>query len=163
MNTKIVVVSDTHCRYWEEIDPQIRNELTNADISVHCGDFVGSDVVSKFKSLTNSSVLVHGNSDPVEIRKSIPYIETFTVGSFNFGVIHPAWGGPEFNLQELLKDFVAKPDVILFGHTHEPVDKTIKDVRFINPGQGYKSFMASCTIAKINVDGSKITVKIMYF
>ena len=54
MNTKIVVVSDTHCRYWEEIDPKIRNELTNADISVHCGDFVGTDVVSKFKSLTNA-------------------------------------------------------------------------------------------------------------
>lgn len=163
MKTKIVVISDTHCRSWEEIDSQIRRTLESADIVVHCGDFVGTDVVSKFRSLKNSPVLVHGNSDPVEIRKILPYIETFSVGTFDFGVIHPAWGGPEFDPQELLKDFVKKPNIILFGHTHEPLDKTIENVRYINPGQGYKSFMVPCTIAKITIDNSKISVEIMYF
>ena len=76
------------------------------------------------------------------------------------GITHPAGGGPEFPLQELFKDFNVKPDLILFGHTHEPLQKTIDNTLFVNPGQGYKSFMVNCTLAAITIDGADIKSEI---
>ena len=51
--------------------------------------------------------------------------------------------------------------MILFGHTHEPMNKSIEGVLFVNPGQGYKSFMEDCTMALLEVDKGKIEVKII--
>ena len=42
MATRIVVVSDTHCREWDEVHPDIRKEVAEADIAVlhrQKGDF----------------------------------------------------------------------------------------------------------------------------
>ena len=108
--------------------------------------------------------IVHGNSDPTELREALPYIEVFEVEGVKIGAIHPAWGGPEFPPEELFKDFDDVPDVILFGHTHVPMNRHIKNVLFVNPGQGYSSFMVDCTIAELTVrdgavDSQIITIK----
>ena len=35
MVTRIVIVSDTHCREWDEVHPDIRREVAEADIAIH--------------------------------------------------------------------------------------------------------------------------------
>ena len=41
-------------------------------------------------------------------------------------------GTPEANMREMIAGVEA--DIILFGHTHRPLDRTVDDVRLINPG-----------------------------
>ena len=101
------------------------------------------------------AIIVHGNSDPPELRRELPYVETISVQGARIGVTHPAWGGPEFPLEDLLPDFPDPlPDAILFGHTHEPVNELRDGILYLNPGQGYPSFMVPATIAILTVSES---------
>ena len=160
MPTRIVVVSDTHCRDWEEVHPDIRRLVAEADVAVHCGDYTGMAVVEGMRSSARRAVVVHGNSDPPDLRSAIPYVDVIEVEGWNIGVIHPAWGGPEFPLEELLPDFAERPDVVLFGHTHETVNESRDGVLYLNPGQGYSSFMVPATIAILTIEGRDISAEV---
>ena len=160
MSTTIVVVSDTHCQTWEDVHPEITKAVSEADIAVHCGDFTRMGVVEGMRRGARQAVLVHGNSDPVEIRRVLPYVEVMEVEGVRIGVTHPAWGGPPFALDELLPDFPNHVDVILFGHLHETVKERRNGVLFLNPGQGYSSFMVPATIAVLTVEGGTISAEI---
>ena len=149
---RIAVISDTHVWRWDEVHPDIRKAVSEADIAVHCGDIVRQDVVDGMRAEARRAVIVHGNSDPPDLRASIPYTETIDVEGRKLGVTHPAWGGPEFPLEELLKDFPEPVDAILFGHLHETVNEVRDDVLFLNPGQAYKSFMVPATMALLTVE-----------
>ena len=39
--------------------------------------------------------------------------------------------------------------------------KEIEGVLFVNPGQGYKSFMVDCTMAQLTVNSGNITAEII--
>ena len=160
MTTTIVALSDTHCATWDEVHPGIRSAVAEADIAVHCGDFTRAGVVEGVERDARRSIIVHGNSDPVEIRQTLPYVEVFEIEGVRIGVTHPAWGGPEFNLVELLPDFPDPVDVIIFGHLHETVNECREGVLFVNPGQGYVSFRVPATIAILTVDNGEVSVEI---
>ena len=160
MVTTIAVVSDTHCMEWEEVHPGIRAAISEADIAVHCGDFTKMSVVEGMRREARHAVLVHGNSDPVEVRRALPPFEVFQVDGVRIGATHPAWGGPPFALDELLQDFESPLDVVLFGHLHETCDEMRDDVLFVSPGQGYRSFMVPATIAVVTVEGGMATAEI---
>ena len=159
MATQIVLVSDTHCNTWDEVHPTIRSAVGKADLAVHCGDFTRVDVLDGMRRTAQRTVVVHGNSDLVDIRRSLPYVETFEVEGVRIGATHPAWGGPPFEPDELLGDFPNPVDLILFGHLHEVIDERHENVRFISPGQGYASFMVPATIAVITIDASHVSVE----
>jgi putative phosphoesterase len=161
VSTRIVVVSDTHCHLWTEVHPDIRKAVAEADIAVHCGDFTRMDVAEGFRRSARKAILVHGNSDPPDVRRIFPYVEVIEVESRRIGVTHPAWGGPEFELEELLPDFPEPVDAIIFGHIHETINKTRDGILFLNPGQGYASFMVPATIALLTVDKDKVSSEIV--
>ena len=160
MTVTVVAVSDTHCRRWEEVHPDIRRALADADVAVHCGDFTNQAVVDGMKGVAEKVVVVHGNSDPPEVRRAIPYVEVLEIEGARIGVTHPAWGGPEFELEELLPDFPEPVEAILFGHLHEPVNETRDGLLFVNPGQGYASFMVPATIAVLTVAEGALSAEI---
>ena len=161
MATRIVVVADTHCHTWAEVHPDIKEAVAAADVAVHCGDSVRADVVDGCTAAAKRAVVVHGNSDPPELRSALPAVEVIEVEGRRIGVTHPAWGGPEFPLDELLPDFdgMGRLDAILFGHIHETVDEVRDGVRFINPGQGYESFMVPGSFAVLTVEAAALTVE----
>ncbi len=160
MVTSIAVVSDTHCVEWREVHPEIREMVSEADIAVHCGDFTKMSVVEGMRESARRAVLVHGNSDPVDVRRALPAVDVFEAGGLRVGVTHPAWGGPPFGLGELLEDFTGPVDVVLFGHLHEVRDEVRDGVLFVSPGQGYRSFMVSSTAALVTVEGGSASVDI---
>ena len=161
MATRIVVISDTHLHRWDEVHPDVRAAVREADIAVHCGDIVLQDLVDGMRREAKRAVIVHGNSDPPELRQSLPYTEVIEVGSLRIGVTHPSWGGPEFPLEELLPDFPEPVDAILFGHFHETINEVRDGVLFLNPGQAYKSFMVPCTIARLTIEDGRMTPEIV--
>ncbi len=161
MATRIVVISDTHLYRWDEVHPDVRAAVREADIAVHCGDIVRQDLVDGMRREAKRAVIVHGNSDPPELRQSLPYTEVIEVGSLRIGVTHPAWGGPEFPLEDLLPDFPEPVDAILFGHFHETINEARDGVLFLNPGQAYKSFMVPCTIATLTIEDGRMTPEIV--
>ena len=161
MPTRIVIISDTHLSRWDEVHPDIRQAVREADIAVHCGDIVRQDVVDGMRRDARRAVIVHGNSDPPDLRDSLPYTEVIEVEGLRVGITHPAWGGPEFPLEELLPDFPEPVDAILFGHLHQTVNEVRAGVLFLNPGQAYKSFMVPATIALLTIDQGRMFPEIV--
>ena len=161
MTVKIAIISDTHFSRWDEVHPKIREAVRDADIAVHCGDIVRQDVVDGMSREAKRAVIVHGNSDPPDLRQSLPYTEVVEVEGVRLGVTHPAWGGPEFPLEELLPDFPEPVDAILFGHLHETINETRDGVLFLNPGQAYKSFMVPATMAILTVCEGRMSAEIV--
>ena len=160
MATTIVVVSDTHCLDWDEVHPDIRRAVADADVAVHCGDVTKMPVVEGMRRAARKAVIVHGNSDPIEVRRALPAVEVFEVEGKRIGATHPVWGGPPFELEELLPDFPDPVDVVLFGHLHEAVNEVRDGVLFLNPGQGYSSFRVPATIAELTVDGGDMSAEV---
>ena len=161
MTTTIAVISDTHFNRWDEVHPTIRQAVREADIAIHCGDIVRQDVVDGMRGEAKRAVIVHGNSDPPDLRQLLPYTEVLEVEGVRLGVTHPAWGGPEFPLEELLPDFPDPVDAILFGHFHETINEMRDGVLFLNPGQAYKSFMVPATIAMLTVSNGNMAAEIV--
>ena len=124
------------------------------------GDFTYMGVVDGIRRSAKRAVVVHGNSDQVDVRQALPYAEVLEIEGARIGVTHPSWGGPEFPLEELLPDFPEPVDAIVFGHFHEPINEARDGVLFVNPGQGYASFMVPCTIAWLRVESGQITASI---
>ncbi len=161
MAVRIAIISDTHVWRWDEVHPEIRKAVREADIAVHCGDIVRQDVVDGMRAEAKQAVIVHGNSDPPELRESLPYTEVIEVEGLKLGVTHPAWGGPEFPPEDLLEDFPEPVDAILFGHLHETINEVRGGVLFLNPGQGYKSFMVPATMVLLTVEDGEMRPEIV--
>ena len=97
----ITVISDTHCYNWKDIHPEIKSKIRETDYAIHCGDYVHKNILDEFILNSNNPIVVHGNSDPIEIRNQIPYTQILKINSLNIGIIHPAWGKEEFDYKEL--------------------------------------------------------------
>lgn len=126
---KILIVSDSH-----GVDNNLKyviNKVKPIDMLIHLGDFGGNyDYITK---MTDSPIeVVCGNNDffcNVEDEKliSIAGYKVFISHGHRYGVSH--------NLDRIkMRGIECNADIIMFGHTHQPlIDKT-DDVWIINPG-----------------------------
>ncbi len=167
MTTNLLLVGDTHLRTWEQAHPELRRAVRSADVAIHAGDWVHLDTVRGFEAEASRSTVVHGNSDPPDLREALPWRAVLEVEDLRIGVTHPAWGREEFPPARLLPDFPEDPfgrlDAICYGHLHETVDETVDGVRFVNGGQGYPSFLVPGTVAWLRIAGSDLTVEFEQF
>ena len=149
--TRILVISDTHGKSLDIMPPQLRAEISAADIVVHCGDYNRLSLLSQLRREAKRFVGVFGNMDSIDIRAELPAKAVFEVEGRRFGVIHPHWGGPPHNIErDIVKEFDGV-DAIFFGHTHDVCYKTTGDVAFLNPGQAYRSYMEPASAGIVTV------------
>jgi uncharacterized protein len=145
---KIGVISDTHMpEKGKELPLKLCNELKKCDMVIHVGDMVTAVVVQDLKKICPNLKAVCGNMDPAEIRQQFPEKEVIQVGKFRIGIKHGF--GPPDKLLSLMKEAFKSDnvDMIIFGHSHNPVNEKIGKIIFFNPGSPtdeifapYKSF-----------------------
>ncbi len=132
---KIGVISDTHIANKSEHVPQIVLDVfRKMDMVLHAGDMVDLRVIDELKSACPKVVAVAGNMDQEAVKKKYPVKEIIDVLGRKVGLMHG--GGAPANLLQLLKDAFKedKPDVVVFGHSHKPMNEFIDGVLFFNPG-----------------------------
>jgi hypothetical protein len=158
----ILIISDTHQNEYNKLHGEIKKQILNADLVIHCGDITSENVINGIKKNAKQSILIHGNSDPKEIRESLPKKIIFQINDITFGVIHPYWGGaPPVDYELILDHFDnIKPQYILFGHTHDPHIELYKGVTFVNPGQGYSEFIIPASYCVIQINKNHLSIKI---
>ena len=130
---KIGVISDTHIpRVASKLPDKIYDAFKNADLILHAGDLVEMAVLDELNKLAETKA-VYGNMDVSEVRKSLPEKRIVRAEGFKIGLIHGS--GAPFNLINKIKnEFPEKVDVIVFGHSHSPVNELRDGVLFFNPG-----------------------------
>ncbi len=127
---KIGIVSDTHS---QALPKQMLDDFKKVDFIVHAGDFCTVQDLDKFAKLKEVKA-VYGNMDDLNIRKKFPHRQIFPCGKFFIGIFHGR-GPPKILLEVVEAEFKnEKVDVIIFGHSHQPLNETIDGVLYFNPG-----------------------------
>jgi len=127
------VISDTHVpERAQRIPEKFTSLLKKEDFVFHAGDFTS---VQTLKIIENFCTVfaVHGNMDDPELKSILPERRTEIVSGKKIGLIH-GFGAP-FSLPErVYRKFDEKPDVIVFGHSHDPYHRKIEGTLLFNPG-----------------------------
>ena len=136
---RIGVLSDTHLhRVSRDLREILDHHLSQVDVLFHVGDYT-SPVVMEFLSSKNFHG-VYGNMDPLGIRAVLPEKKIVELGGFRFGLIH-GWGSSAGLEEKVLGQFT-DVDVIVYGHSHKPMNDVVQGVLLFNPGtaSGYSSY-----------------------
>ncbi|TRZ94174.1 metallophosphoesterase [bacterium] len=131
---KIGVISDTHIPDKSKHVPQaVLDVFKQVDIVVHAGDMVGLEVIAELEAVCVKVFAVAGNMDSQAVKNKYPVKELFDVKGFKIGIMH-GWGAP-LNLIDVLKTAFKEdnPDIIIFGHSHKPMNELIGTTLFFNP------------------------------
>jgi uncharacterized protein len=145
---KIGVISDTHIPdRARDLPRKLIEGLKDVDMVIHAGDFVDLAVYKALCAVCKDVRAVSGNMDPSEIKNILPQRQIIEAGAFTIGVVH-GWGPPN-KLLEIVKEAfkVEKPDIVIFGHSHQAFNEQDGKTLFFNPGSPtdnvfapYKSF-----------------------
>ena len=120
---KIIVLSDTHGNQLL-LRKALQNEK-DATVIFHLGDYY-EDLEDNFDLTENKTVVkVPGIFHGGYLNKTIPAIQTFAIDGWNFLLVH--------NLDDVPRKLI-KPDLTLFGHTHNRTFYQRGNVYFLNPG-----------------------------
>ena len=135
---RIGVLSDTHLhRVTRDLREILDHHFLQVDVLFHAGDYTSPLVVEFLRSKKFHGV--YGNMDPVGIRAMVPEKKIVELDGFRFGLIH-GWGSPEGLEEKVLSQFT-DADVIVYGHSHKPMNDRVRGVLLFNPGtaSGYSS------------------------
>ncbi len=128
---KIGIISDTH----NKLNPKILDIFQNIPVIIHAGDVGSAMILHRLKSIPGVETVyaVLGNTDDPWELSGVPIELELSFDSHNILVRH-ILTSPQSFLTERRKAKKEMPEIVIFGHTHEPYFKKIDDVYFLNPG-----------------------------
>lgn len=137
---KFLVISDLHIPTRnKEIHPKIIEEAKICDGIFALGDFVDIDTVIYLQSLNKNFHAVSGNMDYFDVKDYLPPQKIIQIGKYSIGLTHGS--GTPFGIhKKIFNWFPNEIDIILFGHTHTPLDTVYKGKRFFNPGTAMETY-----------------------
>jgi len=132
---KIGVIADTHISdRTSKLPDEVLNALKDVDLIIHAGDLVDLRVLDILRQLSKEVKAVYGNMDPIQVREKLPVKQVISIGKHRVGVMH-GYGNPRMLLDVLAKEFKSdNVNLIIFGHSHEPLNLKKGDCLFFNPG-----------------------------
>jgi putative phosphoesterase len=136
---RIAVLADTHVNRLEHLPKKIIDTLSTVDLIIHAGDFTDIQLLKELKQLMEVKA-VHGNMDSRELKTVLLVKEIVEIENKRIGITHGS-GGPWGIEEGVRKMFESdRIDIIVYGHSHQPQNKVIKDILLFNPGKAADSF-----------------------
>ena len=145
------LVSDTH----GVLRPELLDVFAGVDVIVHAGDVGHRGVLDGLMAVAPTEA-VSGNVDDRD-DPMLPRHRTLPVGELTLHVSH----GDELShptAERLLAQYTA--DIVVFGHTHRPVECRGGGRIAVNPGSaGPRRFSLPVTAARLTVVGRDVQVE----
>jgi uncharacterized protein len=130
---RVLVLSDTHSpRRWKACPPALLPHLGAADVILHAGDVCTPDVLDLLSTFAPVHVVMGNNDVPDVAEWGAPETLEVELEGVRIGMIHDS-GQKEGRAARLRQRFPTA-DVVVFGHSHIPLDETADGVRILNPG-----------------------------
>ncbi|MHA1669607.1 MAG: metallophosphoesterase family protein [Promethearchaeota archaeon] len=138
----IGVLSDTHIPDRTTMFPEIVIEdfkKKNVDLVFHLGDFTDFKVYQRLvdEFSKDKIIAVRGNMDfDLKLKETLPEKQEFELFGHKILMLH-GMGGPNIIIKRLIKklDLLNSDyNIVIFGHTHRPVNEIHHNILFLNPG-----------------------------
>ncbi len=148
---KLGLISDTH----GFLDPRLPKIFQGVDHILHAGDIGPDHLIAQLKSIAPVTAVL-GNNDH---SPCFPLTQLFVSGEWKCLVHHIVT--PQA-LTEELRARIARdqPDVVVFGHSHQPFEQRLHGVLFVNPGYaGKPRFGQARSVAVLESRGRKLETR----
>ena len=130
---RIVVLSDTHGpRFWKGCPPAVAEHLDGADLILHAGDVCTADVLDELAAYAPVRAVLGNNDRPEVAAWGAPETLEFELAGLAMAMIHDS--GPAAAGRLRLRRRFPDADLVVFGHSHIPMDLTEDGLRIFNPG-----------------------------
>lgn len=127
---RVVALSDTHApRRWKSCPPRVAGLLAGADVILHAGDVCVPSVIDELSAYAPVHV-VKGNNDGPDL--DAPETLELELGGLRVGMIHDS--GPAKGRLARMRRRFPEADLVVFGHSHIPLDESEAGFRIFNPG-----------------------------
>jgi uncharacterized protein len=130
---RVVVLADTHApRRWRACPPAVARELRGADLILHAGDVCIAPVLTELAQYA-PVVAVLGNNDGPDVARwgATPTAE-LTLDGLAVAMLHDS--GPSAGRLARMRRRFPRADLVVFGHSHIPLDESGYGLRIFNPG-----------------------------
>ena len=130
---KIAVIADTHTRGMTRAVPMgVWPYLESADHILHAGDVVDPALLDEMKALAPVTVVM-GNCDAHDIRDwGATDTAEVELGGIRIAMIHDS--GDRNGRRERMRKLFPQARVVVFGHSHMPVNEDEGGLLLFNPG-----------------------------
>jgi uncharacterized protein len=128
-----VVLSDTHApRRWKTCPPAVAARLRDADLILHAGDVCTASVLDELAEYAPVNAVVGNNDGPDVAAWGAAETAELTLAGLRVAMIHDS-GASSGRLARMRARFPAA-DLVVFGHSHIPMDVAADGFRIFNPG-----------------------------
>jgi uncharacterized protein len=130
---RVVVLSDTHApRRWRACPPAVAGHLRRADLILHAGDVCTASVLTELAGFAPVTAVVGNNDDPSVAEWGAAATAELDLDGLRVAMVHDS-GAAAGRLTRMRRRFPAA-DLVVFGHSHIPLDESAPGLRIFNPG-----------------------------
>ncbi|HET9646702.1 MAG TPA: metallophosphoesterase family protein [Microlunatus sp.] len=130
---RIAVLSDTHApRFWKRCPPAVAARLDGADLVLHAGDVCTPEVLEDLSRFAPVRVVLGNNDGHGVAAWGAPQTLEIDLEGLRIAMLHDA-GSKDGRLARLRRRFPTA-DLVVFGHSHIPMDLAADGFRILNPG-----------------------------
>ncbi len=149
---RIAVLSDTHGL----LRPEVLSAVEGVDHILHAGD-VGDPAILQRLSTIAPVTAIRGNIDTAGPCSKLPPTEMVQIGEAWFYLLH--------NLTALdINPSAAGVHAVIYGHTHQPAQRTHNGVLYLNPGSvGPRRFRLPIAMAFVTIRNGLFEVEMKVF
>ena len=127
------MLADTHApRRWRSCPPRVAQRLRGADLILHAGDVCAATVLEELAQYA-PVVAVAGNNDGPDVAGwgATPTAE-LDLDGLRVAMLHDS--GPASGRLARMRRAFPRADLVVFGHSHIPLDQAGYGLRIFNPG-----------------------------
>jgi putative phosphoesterase len=130
---RVVVMSDTHApRRWKSCPPLVADWLRQADTILHAGDVCTAVVLRELAQYAPVHAVLGNNDGPDVAQWGAPATLQIELGGLRVAMIHDS--GPAAGRLRRMRAAFPAVDLVVFGHSHIPLDQSDSGLRIFNPG-----------------------------
>ena len=130
---RVVVLSDTHApRRWRACPPRVAEHLRGADLILHAGDVCTARVLAELEEYAPVVAVLGNNDDPDVARWGAAETAELDLDGLSAAMVHDT--GPAVGRLARMRRRFPRADLLVFGHSHIPLDESAYGLRIFNPG-----------------------------
>jgi hypothetical protein len=130
---RVAVLADTHApRRWRRCPPEVARLVTGADLILHAGDVCVPSVLDELATFAPVRAVAGNNDGPGVTAWGATESIQLELAGLTVAMIHDA--GQASGRAARMRRRFPDADLVVFGHSHIPMDDTGGQVRIFNPG-----------------------------